>query len=303
MYRSENVLVVVDFRQEKHHALARAFELARQFGSKLTIVTCVYQTIVDLVPRNSGIDLNRIRKEAIAHYEDTLREYAKPLESEGFQLDEDIKFEVIWNKNFHQGLLSFIDDNSFDLIVKTAHSHSALEKLFFTPTDWHLLRDTRINVLFVKKGAWPSSTNILGAINIDDDIEHQKLNQQIVDTTVQLAESCDSKANILNVFPWERMNLEKFKYLFDKEDQFLAIKNAHRNAVMDFVGLYPDLKERVIVAEGLEPEITIPEIIKSTFSDLLVMGCVRRRGLSGVVIGNTVEKILDDINCEVLVLK
>jgi|GEM_PF-3441337 len=303
MYRSDNVLVVVDFRQENHHALPRAFELARRFGSRLTVITCVYQHIVDLVPDESGIDLERIQHEALAHYENELREMAKPIIDEGFKADKDIRFEVVWDKSFHRGLVSFIKKNQFDLVVKTAHQHSAMEKILFTPTDWHLLRDIENNILFVKKGAWPSSTNILGTINIDDDQAHQKLNQEIVTATAQIAEACRSTPHILNVFPWATIDLDKFKYLFEKKDQFIAIKNNHLNAVKHYVKDFPALQENIIVAEGLDPEVTIPEIVKSTFSDLLVMGCVRRKGLSGMMIGNTAEKILDEINCEVLVLK
>ncbi|WP_185964461.1 universal stress protein [Aliikangiella marina] len=303
MYKSQNVLVVVDFRQEKHHALPRALELAKRFGSQLTVITCVYQHIVDLVPNGSGIDLERIRHEATAHYENELRDMVNPLIEAGFQVDADIHFEVLWSKSFSEGLLQYVSANNFDLVVKTAHQHGTLEKVFFTPTDWHLLRDCETNILFVKKGAWPSSTNILGAINIEDDEAHQRLNHDIVNATAAIAESCQSDGHILNVFPWAKIDLDKFKYLFDKEDQFLAIKNIHRKQVEAFVKDYPSLLDNIIIAEGLEPDETIPEIIKSTFSDLLIMGCVRRRGFAGMVIGNTVEKILDDINCEVLVLK
>lgn len=303
MYQSKNVLVVVDFRQLKHHALPRALDLARQFGSKLTVVTSVYQSVVDIVPSDSGIDIERIRSEAIVHYKDEMQELTQELIGEGVNVEQDIHFEVIWNKSFHQGLLEYINKHSFDLIVKTAHHHSRFEKTFFTPTDWHLLRDTDTNILFVKKGAWPSSTNILGAINIEDDKAHQNLNHAIVETTASLAKACDSQPHLINVFPWATLNIEKFRYLFDKKDQFIEIKNAHQQAVARFVKNFGEFKDNIIVAEGIEPEVTIPEIIKSTFSDLLVIGCVRRKGLSGMVIGNTVEKILDEINCEVLVLK
>jgi len=301
MYQSQNALVVVDFRQDIHHALPRGIELARKFDTKLTFATCVYQPVVDIIPEESGLDRKQIELEAIAHYEDELRTLVElHIEtSDSFAFD----FEVIWHKSFKDGLVSFIEKNEFDLVVKTAHSHSTFKKLFFTPTDWHLLRQTTTNILFVKKGAWPSSTSIMGAINIEADDIHQSLNQKITEATVQLAKACDSEARILNVFPWPKIDIEKFKYLFEKKDQFLEIKNQHRNAVENFVKDYPELIDNVIIAEGLEPDETIPELIKSTYSDLLVMGCVGRKGIEGAMIGNTAEKILDQIDCEVLVLQ
>lgn len=308
-FKADSLMVVVDFRQESHHALPRAFDLMKKFGSRLTLATCVYQNIVDIIPATSGLDWKTIRDEALADYENKLRELATELCRETMDNEalegiwESIDYEVVWDKSFHHGLVNLVKRQKFDLIVKTAHHHSTLKKLFFTPTDWHLLRETETNVLFVKKGAWPSSTSIMGAINIESDEQHQILNREIVETTVKLASLCQSEARILNVFPWPAVDLDKFKYLFDKKDQFLDIKNQHKNAVESYVEGYPELAGNVIIAEGLEPEETIPELIKSTYSDLLVMGCVGRSGLPGAVIGNTAEKILDQLDCEVLVLQ
>lgn len=304
MYQAENVLVVVDFRQPLHHALPRAVELRRKFGSRLTFVTCVYQRIIEFIPEHSNLDLKQIEAEAKAHYENEMRELFSELTGIDVSKEKEAKFEVIWNKNFHQGLTSFINDNDYELVVKTAHAHSGIEKILFTSSDWHLLRDTDTNLLFVKKGVWPTDTTILGCINIDDDdVEHQRLNREIVETTAELATACSSEGRVLNVFPWASINLDRFKYLFENKSQFLAIKDAHANAVANYVKEFPNLSDTIIVAEGLDPEDTIPEIVKSVFCGLLIMGCVRRKGLSGWMIGNTVEKILDDINCEVLVLK
>ncbi len=301
MYQATNALVIVDFRQQTHHALPRGVELARKFGTKLTFAVCVYQNIIDLIPKNSAFDKKQVELEAKAHFEDKLREEVN------LYINEDdnfyYEFEIIWHKHFKQGIVEHINQNNFDLVIKTAHHHSRLQTLLFTPSDWALMRETKANLLFVKKGAWPSSTCIMGAINIESDSKHQLLNEAIVEATANLAAACDSEAKILNVFPWPVIDLEKFTYLFSKRDQFLDIKNHHKTKLENYVANYPNLKGSVVIAEGLSPEETIPELIQSTKSDLLVMGCVGRKGLSGAMIGNTAEKILDKIDCEVLVLQ
>jgi universal stress protein E len=45
-----------------------------------------------------------------------------------------------------------------------------------------------------------------------------------------------------------------------------------------------------IVAEGLR-------------ADLVVMGTIARTGISGLIIGNTAESILDQLTCSVLAIK
>ena len=299
MFDSNKLLVIVDPRQQHHHAIPRAAELASRLNSKLILLSCVYQRIVEFIPFGSPIDAEIVKDEAIAYYENELRQLAKPLLKEGIEVD----YQVVWHKSYHRGLSEFINQHSIDLAIKTARSHSTLGQLFFTPTDWHLLRDTKTNILFVKKGVWPSATNILGAINVESDDDHRLLNQKIVDTTAKLAETFNCEAHILNVFPWPKVNFESFKHLFQKRDLFLEIKQEHKKEVYEFVKDYPALLDNIIIAEGLEADETIPEIIQSTHSDLLVMGTVGRKGMAAAMVGNTAEKILDQLECEVLALK
>ena len=37
--------------------------------------------------------------------------------------------------------------------------------------------------------------------------------------------------------------------------------------------------------------------------DLIVMGTIGRSGLSGLLIGSTAEKVIDQVNCSVLTIK
>lgn len=299
MFNLNHIAAVVDFRQPKHFALPRAIELARLFNCKITILSNTYESFMDFIPSGSAIDRQLIKTEAIQQNLENLEKLVQEFDSSGIE----ITYQTLWNKSLHAGLSEFINENNFDLVVKTAHVHSSLRKLLSTPTDWSLLRDTKTNILFVKNGNWPSKTSILGAINIEDDDVHRELNKKIISTTVELAKECHSSANILNVFPWPRVKFEKFNHLFNKKDLFLDIKQKHTKAVKDFVMSVSKVSGKVIVAEGLEAEETIPEIVKSTHSDLLVMGTVGRKGLQAAVIGNTAEKILDELECEVLALK
>jgi nucleotide-binding universal stress UspA family protein len=51
------------------------------------------------------------------------------------------------------------------------------------------------------------------------------------------------------------------------------------------------------------PVNAIPELAKKIRSDLVVMGAISRTGLRRLLIGNTAERIVDDLTCDVLVVK
>jgi nucleotide-binding universal stress UspA family protein len=52
-----------------------------------------------------------------------------------------------------------------------------------------------------------------------------------------------------------------------------------------------------------EPSSAIPSELKRLDADLLLMGTSSRRGLTGFLLGNTAEKILERVSCSVVVTK
>ena len=88
----------------------------------------------------------------------------------------------------------------------------------------------------------------------------------------------------------------------DDDDLFMTIKNEHEARVKKAVTDVAEISGKVIIDEGLEPEETIPQLIESMHAPLLVMGTVGRKGLNAAMIGITAERILDELECEVLVM-
>jgi universal stress protein E len=47
----------------------------------------------------------------------------------------------------------------------------------------------------------------------------------------------------------------------------------------------------------------IPELVRKLGCDIVVMGAISRSGMKRVVIGNTAERLLDDLPCDLLIVK
>ena len=62
------------------------------------------------------------------------------------------------------------------------------------------------------------------------------------------------------------------------------------------------LSPRTHLVEG-PPGREIPLLAESVDADLVVMGTVGRSGITGVVIGNTAETVLSQLQCSVLAIK
>jgi universal stress protein E len=54
---------------------------------------------------------------------------------------------------------------------------------------------------------------------------------------------------------------------------------------------------------GRHPTDAIVEVARETGSGIVVMGAMSRSGLRRLVIGNTAERVLDQLACDVLIVK
>ena len=298
MFHPKSIMVVVDYRQCDHYALPRAAEFARFFSSKLTLVCCVYPAIMEYKSILGG-SLEQIEQQEKKEKKDLLNRLIKEFELE----DLDIEVKVIWHKNFYQGLINHIHEENYDLVVKTAHTHPKLSKLIMKPMDWHLMREVSEPILLVKEGVKNRKKNIMGAIKIQTNGDHHDLNHKILDVIQQLSQMGSDVTHLVNVFPWPIVNVSQFKHLFDDSDYFHRAQKSHKKAMDEYLEQYDFEEDNIHVIEGLDPEEIIPDITIVTKVDLLVMGSVGRDGFSAAMIGNTAEKILDELDCDVLVLK
>ena len=56
------------------------------------------------------------------------------------------------------------------------------------------------------------------------------------------------------------------------------------------------------VEEGL-PEDVIPQVAEKLDAELVILGTTGRTGISAIFIGNTAEHTIDQLNCDLLVIK
>jgi nucleotide-binding universal stress UspA family protein len=59
---------------------------------------------------------------------------------------------------------------------------------------------------------------------------------------------------------------------------------------------------RVVLRKGT-PAAAITEHVRKIDADCVIMGTLARKGILGLLIGNTAEQVLDSITCSVLTLK
>ena len=144
---------------------------------------------------------------------------------------------------------------------------------------------------------------------IDPEPDEQGLNQSILEIAESMAATEDSELHV--ACAWElfgEATLQSSAFVHVDPDEIerrrYRVEEAHRNAVADLI------HEHVVDAERVETHVlpgpaahVIGDLVRRERINLVVMGTFGRAGISGLVLGNTAEVVLDGLQCSVVAVK
>jgi universal stress protein E len=167
-----------------------------------------------------------------------------------------------------------------------------------------LLRCCPVPVWAARHRVAGRTRRVMAAVDVEDT---HALNQRILDLAEQFAVAKDATLTVIHVWllPGEHLLRGYGGLPTEKVDSLLAhhLDEAHR-AVARLVadrrvaGRPPD----ILVVKG-DARAVIPAAVRERGVDLLVMGTVARTGVAGLFVGNTAERIIEEVPCSVLTVK
>jgi len=144
---------------------------------------------------------------------------------------------------------------------------------------------------------------------IDPEPDEQSLNRSILEIATSLADAAGGELRV--VCAWELFGEATMQSsAFVRVDQVEIarqrdlVARAHERAVEDLVRRHlADVDVAgVHIESGPAPQV-ISDVVKRYRINLVVMGTFGRTGVSGLVMGNTSEAVLDDLRCSVVAVK
>jgi nucleotide-binding universal stress UspA family protein len=232
-----------------------------------------------------------------------LDQWAEYAQRRGVQVDT----EILYGTPFLE-IIRLALRRDHDLVMTTAQGRSNLRERVFGSTTMHLMRKCPCPV-WVVKAAYPEwQTRILAAVDPSPhDEERQALNVRIMDLATSLARLEQRELVVVHAwtFPVERSLRGGHVGLSSDVDRWVSdAREQHRRWLIDLVRPYAleELEHEVYLLKG-EAGRLIPEVATAKEVALVVMGTVSRSGVAGLLIGNTAEKILGEVDCGVLAVK
>ncbi len=285
MNRFRHILVPIRKLNVRRSVIAeRAAQIAAGCGARLELFhdlsTPVY---VDAV-YGSGKPIAEQTRAMRARALRQLERLAQPLRARGLR----VTTAAAWDFPPHEAIIRRALSSGADLIVAHKRGHHEFKTLLGY-TDWELLRASPVPLLLIKTPRHRGRSPVLAAIDPRQATARPApLEREILRNASALAAALRAPLHGAQVqtawAPWGRSGDERRRVL---------TRHAHS------AGISP---ARLHLLEG-DPDLLLPAAARRLRAGTVVMGAMSRRGLQRVFLGNTAERLLDDLRCDVLVVK
>lgn len=279
------LVVVADPFASQQPALTKAMALSARSGARLVLLnTFMIPQPVHDVPMDS-------RQQILAS---AIRERRERMEA---LVDESrfgaAKCIVAWDYPTHEAIVRQVLKIKPDLVVTASHRHGRLARWVLANTDWELIRQCPCPVWFVRTPEMPLEPRILVAV--DPFHAHDKpaaLDERLVHAGRVVAEQFGGRVSLVHACHIPDVA---------RPVRSLVLARA-RQSVQDLGARHGIDAESCEVRAG-RPEEIISAIERRDAADVLVMGAVSRSIEAQPVIGNTAERVIDRVACDLLVIK
>ncbi|ROM54610.1 universal stress protein [Pseudomonas rhodesiae] len=267
-----SILVVLETEHSESLALKRAKLIAGVTGAHLHLLVC------DRKHEHSAL----------------LSVLKASLTEEGYS----VTTEQAWNDSLHDTVIAVQQAEGCGLVIKQHYPDSPLKKALLTPTDWKLLRYCPAPVLLVKTATPWAGKVILAAIDVgNSDMEHRSLHHSIIDHGFDIAYLAKAQLHVISAHPSPMLSAADPTFQLKE-----SIEARYRAQCQAFQAEFDVDDTHLHIEEG-PADVLIPHMASKLQAAVTIIGTVARTGLTGALIGNTAEVVLDKVESDVLVLK
>lgn len=299
----ERILFAVKDPDARRHAgIEKAAALARKLGATLELFHAISTPVfLDLQPM-TGTSIAKLRREALEQRQQRLEKLAALARKRGATTT----CHVEWDFPPHEAIVRRASRSGVDLIVAEVHKGTRTRPWLMHLTDWELLRTSAIPVLLLKGGTRARRKGTVLAA-VDPSHAHAKplaLDADIVSAGEIMSRALGGKLHLMHASDVGFQALAFGDPALDigtlvKTHELLREKR--RSEFGKFAAAAGVPRGRWHLVEG-EPVAAIPRYARRLRADLVVMGAVSRSGLKRLFIGNTAERVLGELPCDVLVV-
>lgn len=278
-------------------ALRRA--LALRNGAELELFRCVYEPNLEgspLVTREE--DYIDVRDALVQEAANGLRDMVDALRDRGQKVDA----TVVWDYPVYQGIIRRALAANADLVV--CEPLRAVGPRRLSTGDWDLVSSCPVPLLMVRSDGTEAYRHVAAAVDpFHTRAKPAALDDVIVTEASELARAFGARFSAVycavpfaQIVPFER---EGKRPSAETEADQVETSRAAVVELLEKQGIDPQAAR---ILRG-PPARELPEFVEREGVSLLTMGALSRAQLADLVIGSTAAEVLDDVDCDLLIVK
>jgi len=301
----KHILVPIRTLRGARATLRKAAALARSSGADIEIFHAIDEPVLVDPERREPyvIALQRRSASILQKWQQRLEKLAADPDLAGLQ----VTATAAWDYPAHEAIIRRVNTIHADLVVASTWHHSAGMRLFLANTDWELIRHCPCALLLVRSAPVYQYPKIVAAV--DPFQAHAKpadLDLQILRNANSVAGLLGGEAHAFHAYkPVAAISplavAQPLAFDFPPEVEEIRAEQMVL-ALRSLAGKGHIAAEKLHLHRG-EVAIELEMLVHKLRADIVVMGAVSRSGLRRVFIGNTAERLLDQLTCDVLVVK
>jgi universal stress protein E len=293
MFVYSRILYAIRDTDPRHAAgLAKVIALAKACNAKLDLFHAISQPL--LLPESRGeFTIADLKRDVIELHELRLEKLAERARRRGVE----VTCAAHWDNPPHEAIVRRAAETGADLVVAQCHEGRG-NRWTMRLTDWELLRASPAPVLLLHGPNPYLRPTILAAVDpLHTHAKPAELDDEVLAGGQALATILRGKLHVVHANHPPLLGIAT-KSAFVGEDLL-----SHGRREFERLLERADLPTRGShLVEG-SPDEVIPRVADDVNARIVVMGAVSRSAFKRMLIGNTAERLLGKLGCDVLVVK
>lgn len=291
---AENIyLVVVDPTTESQVAFDRALQSAQLSGAGLHLFLCAHDYLGD--DKDAVLQRGRALLDGLVAQAEAVSVAAAT--------------ELVWEERWAAAAAAAAGRVDCTMVFNTSHYHTLSQRAVQTG-DYTLLRECHCPVMLLHNNTDWKQRRVLAAVNFAaTDTAHQELNRQVIAIAHNYQDEYQAEVHYINALSQP----EASTAVSASDDDLLLVNTwseddspvptAEKAAItLDYVAKQCRApQENIHLPSGFSVD-QIVATAREVKPDVIIIGTVARRGIKGKVLGNTTERLLDRVECDILTL-
>ncbi len=315
---TDRLLVVIEEGQEQQPALTQALiwaDALQKSGHhvEITAAMAVYNYASEINTMVTGTILHNLRRELVSEREEWLNAlldqqveaFAEKTSSRPSPIS--IEANVVWQKRPFKAVEQLLtesekEERPISCIFKSLKQHPAYERLFMQIDEWQLIRVSSKPVMLVRAAQPLEEMHWLVGVDPHNP-QHTELNNLVMETTYHNRQLLGGEIELIHAFPSIPEQMAPVLSAYGAGEYFVGtVPEEDDKRIEAFLNTFHLTRDQLHSKHGAIDDI-VNEHAKTLKNPLIVLGSRAHPGFSDRLVGHAAERIIEQAEHNVLVIK